>query len=268
MQPGSAMPSRERRRLQAQELQAGQVTWQRSADALAEGFLFPQSRWWDGVTSTPRHLLVPRWFGWDEDRRYWELRDGPSDERAWLAAAYSAQTLVTRIGPVHADHAEPGRAYPGWPTSSSTFPELVIAMYRHACIYDGADVLDVGTGAGYGCGLLTRRLGAEHVTSIDVDPYLTSAAAQRLGDIGLRPAILTGDATARCGTFWTASATAGSLTVPSPFTAPRSASTPMAPATFNAANGTPPFRAPVSVANSGRRGLPLPGTPWPPSGNR
>jgi protein-L-isoaspartate O-methyltransferase len=172
------------------------VTWQRSAEALAAGFLFPQSRWWDAITSTPRHLLVPRWFDWDEDGMSWDLRDGPSNEPAWLESAYSDQTLVTRIGPVHADDAEPGLAYRGWPTSSSTLPGLAIAMYRHACIYDGADVLDVGTGAGYGCGLLTRRLGAEHVTSIDVDPYLTKVAVQRLGEIGLRPAILTIDATA------------------------------------------------------------------------
>ncbi|MGH3156777.1 MAG: methyltransferase domain-containing protein [Streptosporangiaceae bacterium] len=96
----------------------------------------------------------------------------------------------------HADHAQPGRPYPGWPTSSSTGPGLVVAMYRHAHIFDGADVLDVGTGTGYGCALLTRRLGAEHVTSIDVDPYLTRVAAERLDTIGLDPAILTADATA------------------------------------------------------------------------
>jgi SAM-dependent methyltransferase len=67
-------------------------------------------------------------------------------------------------------------------------------MYRHGRIYDGADVLDVGTGCGYGAALLTRRLGARHVTSIDVDPYLTSTATQRLGSFGAHPVILTIDA--------------------------------------------------------------------------
>jgi SAM-dependent methyltransferase len=69
-------------------------------------------------------------------------------------------------------------------------------MYRHARIYDGADVLDVGTGSGYGAALLSRRLGAEHVTSIDVDPYLTSIAAERLAEAGVSPALVTADATA------------------------------------------------------------------------
>jgi|ERR1022692_13479 protein-L-isoaspartate O-methyltransferase len=169
--------------------------WESRARALAETIVYPQSRWQDAVVSTPRHLLVPRWFERGQETNRWELRDGPSDQGAWLDAAYGAgQTLVTRVGPVHADQAEPGTSCQGWPTSSSTLPYLVIAMYRHARIYDGADVLDVGTGPGYGCALLTRRLGAEHVTSIDVDPYLTSTATARLADCGLHPQILTCDA--------------------------------------------------------------------------
>ncbi len=169
--------------------------WENRARKMAETIVHPQSRWRDAIVSTPRHLLVPRWFEHNEETSRWEPRDGPADQDAWLDAAYDArQTLVTRVGPVHADHAGPGTAPHGWPTSSSTLPHLVIDMYRHARIYDGADVLDVGTGPGYGCALLTRRLGAGHVTSIDVDPYLTSAAADRLGRLGLHPRILTRDA--------------------------------------------------------------------------
>jgi protein-L-isoaspartate O-methyltransferase len=158
--------------------------------------VYPQSRWRSAVAATPRHQLIPRWFDWDDKAEGWELHDGARDEQGWMAAAYSGQTLVTRAGPVHADYAQPGKIYPGWPTSSSTGPALVVAMYRHAHIFDGADVLDVGTGTGYGCALLARRLGAKRVTSIDVDPYLTRIAAERLDAIGIRPTILTADATA------------------------------------------------------------------------
>lgn len=171
--------------------------WKNRTTTLAETAVYPQSRWWDAMVSTPRHLLVPRWFEHNPQASRWELHDGSSEPDIWLDAAYDAgKTLVTRVGPVHADHAEPGKGYKGWPTSSATLPHLVIAMYRHARIYDGADVLDVGTGPGYGCALLAHRLGAEHVTSIDVDPYLTAIATARLAEFGLHPKILAHDACA------------------------------------------------------------------------
>jgi len=149
------------------------------------------------VRSVPRHLLVPRWFTGSPDGQAWEVRDGPSGEAAWLDAAYDGSvTLVTRIGTVHADHAEPGARYEGRPASSATLPRLVLDMYRRARLFDGADVLDVGTGSGYGTALLATRLGDQRVTSIDIDPYLTTAAASRLDGIGLHPRILACDAAA------------------------------------------------------------------------
>ena len=81
------------------------------------------------------------------------------------------------------------------PTSSATLPGLIVQMLRHAHLYDGADVLEVGTGSGYGCAVLAHRLGGQHVTSVDVDAYLTEVAAERLAGIGLRPQLMTCDAT-------------------------------------------------------------------------
>jgi SAM-dependent methyltransferase len=60
---------------------------------------------------------------------------------------------------------------------------------------EGVDLLDVGTGAGGLTAYAARRLGAEHVTSIDVDPYLVDAAHDRLAAMGLRPTFATVDAT-------------------------------------------------------------------------
>jgi len=68
-------------------------------------------------------------------------------------------------------------------------------MLRHALITDGMDVLDVGTGSGYGCAVLAKRLGPQRVTSLDVDEYLTKAATERLDSIGLHPEMVTCDAT-------------------------------------------------------------------------
>ncbi|MGH3373195.1 MAG: methyltransferase domain-containing protein, partial [Actinoallomurus sp.] len=165
------------------------MDWQNHAQRLASRVTDPASRWNQPVATVPRHTFVPRWW---ENR---ELRVGSSDEQAWMTAAYSDQTLVTRLGPLHADHASAGDRPGGRPTSSATLPSLVVRMYRHARLFDGAEILDVGTGSGYGCALLASRFGDERVTSIDVDPYLTKVAAERLDAVGLHPRVETLDAT-------------------------------------------------------------------------
>ena len=164
------------------------MDWESHARRLADRVADPVSRWHEPIATTPRHLLVPQWW----DRRH--LQVGSSDVQEWMRAAYSDQTLVTRLGPLHADHAEPSDRPEGRPTSSATLPSLVVRMYRHARLFDGADVLDVGTGSGYGCALLAKRFG-KGVTSVDVDPYLVKVAAERLDAIGLHPRIEAVDAT-------------------------------------------------------------------------
>ncbi|TLP62142.1 methyltransferase domain-containing protein [Microbispora triticiradicis] len=176
------------------------MTWEQHAARLAADVTRPASRWRGPVATTPRQLFVPRW--WEHRGGLWTLRDGPADEREWLKAAFSDVSLVTRVGSSHADHAT-GEDHPaGLPTSSSTLPGLAVRMYQHADIQDGVDVLDVGVGSGYGAALLTRRLGDRHVTSVDLDAYLTEAATERLDRIGLHPRVVTCDATGPLpGTF-------------------------------------------------------------------
>jgi protein-L-isoaspartate O-methyltransferase len=165
------------------------MDWEPHAKQLADEVTDSVSRWREPIAATPRHVFVPRWW---QGRT---LCDGPSDEQRWMGAAYSDRTLVTMRGPLHADHADPEDRPKGRPTSSATLPSLLIQMFRHARLFDGAKALDVGTGSGYGCALLARLLGDDCVTSIDVDPYLTKAAAQRLGAVGRHPQVITGDAT-------------------------------------------------------------------------
>ncbi|MFF4988246.1 methyltransferase domain-containing protein [Streptosporangium saharense] len=173
------------------------MNWQPRATWLAAAAVPRGSRWRGPVASTPRHLFVPRW--WDTPAgtysRTWDLHDGPSDTEAWMDTAYEDQTIVTQVAGVHADHAEAGAVIKGQPTSSSTLPGLVVQMFHHAEIYDGADVLDVATGSGYSAALLAGHLGDDRVTSVDVDPYLVEAAAVRLDAVGLRPKVLATDAT-------------------------------------------------------------------------
>ncbi|MBT2397940.1 methyltransferase domain-containing protein [Streptomyces sp. ISL-100] len=170
------------------------MDWQEHAARLAAEVTGPVSRWREPVASVPRHELVPRWWT-RADGGGWVLHDGPSAPDDWTRAAYSDTSLVTSVGGLHADHAKPDDRPEGLPTSSATHPGLVVRMLRHACITDSLELLGVGTGAGGLTAYAARRLGASRVTSVDVDRYLTEAAAERLERMGLRPQFVACDAT-------------------------------------------------------------------------
>lgn len=172
------------------------LDWQPYAEALADKVAAEAPELREAVASVPRHVLVPRW--WTSSREVpggWDLHDGPSDTRAWLNTTYSDTTLVTRAGLLHADHATAGQQGQGEPTSSSTLPGLIITMFRLLGVRRGMTVVDVASGSGYSGGLLARVLGDESVLSVDVDPYLTQAAAERLSALGIRPRFEAVDAT-------------------------------------------------------------------------
>lgn len=169
------------------------MMWRERSARLAEEITHPGSRWWLPVMETPRHVLVPRYF--IAGAKGWMAVESGADRKAWSRAPYKDVTLVTRVGPVHADHADPGQTVTGHPTSSSTLPSLVLTMLRHGRHQDGARVLIVGTGTGYSTALACRLLGSRQVTTLDVDPYLGEAAAERLERIGHAPTVVTGDAT-------------------------------------------------------------------------
>ncbi|MEU2867732.1 protein-L-isoaspartate(D-aspartate) O-methyltransferase [Streptomyces olivoreticuli] len=172
------------------------LDWQPHAASLADAVAADVPAWRDAVASTPRHLLVPRWWNRSQDvPGGWTLSDGSASPQEWMNAAYSDTTLVTRAGALHADHAGEGQTGNGEPTSSSTMPGLVITMLRLLDAQPGMTAVDVATGSGYSAALLSHALGSDAVLSVDVDPYLTEAAGQRLAALGIRPRIETVDAT-------------------------------------------------------------------------
>ncbi|MFI8346642.1 methyltransferase domain-containing protein [Streptomyces sp. NPDC085596] len=168
------------------------VDWKPYAAGLAAEATHPGSRWWEPLHATPRHVFVPRWY--TADAGGWTCVDGPADEKAWVEAAFTDATLVTRVGAVHADDVPGGHRVTGRPTSSSTLPGLVVSMLEHARLVPGHRVLDLATGSGYSAALACHLLGDELVTTLDIDPYLTEAAAERLDLVGHRPQVITGDA--------------------------------------------------------------------------
>ncbi|MET7762407.1 methyltransferase domain-containing protein [Streptomyces sp. NPDC005393] len=170
------------------------MDWEQHATQLADQVTDPVSRWREPIASVPRHELVPRWWEHDGEGR-WILRDGASVPGAWMRTAYSDMSLITRVGALHADHAEPSDRTEGRPTSSATHPGLVVRMLRHGRLTDGMDLLDIGTGAGGLAAYASRRFGDHNVTSVDIDQYLCDAARARLAAMGLHPMIYTQDAT-------------------------------------------------------------------------
>ncbi|MFE6496296.1 methyltransferase domain-containing protein [Streptomyces sp. NPDC057748] len=164
--------------------------WDAHAARMADATVRPESRWHGPLAAVPRHLFVPRWWTPGEQDGTWvyELCDGAGDPDTWMSRAYdNSLSVITRVGPHHADHAAPGTVVPEtWPTSSATLPALVVKMYQHAFLADDSRLL-VTCGSGYGTALACRRLGDEHVTSVDVDPYLVHAARDRLAATGHRP---------------------------------------------------------------------------------
>jgi len=172
------------------------MDWESAARGLAaETVIRPESRWYQALATTPRHLFVPRWWTRTtstDGEDLWELRDSGDDTDTWLRDTYADTTLVTRVGTHHADHAQRGQTLPRGrdrrSTSSSTLPALLLLMYRAAFVTDASRLL-VTTGSGYGTALACVRLGQERVTSVDVDPYLVKAARERLAAAGHHPRV-------------------------------------------------------------------------------
>jgi protein-L-isoaspartate(D-aspartate) O-methyltransferase len=147
------------------------------AAALVNSGDLHDARWAAAVVAIPRHLLVPKAYEQQSDGSWVETNTAGEG----LKLAYSTTTLVTGID-------QNGHA-----VSSSTKPDLMVRMLETLDIRDGHRVLEIGTGTGYNAALLTHRLGAGHVFSIDVDAELLATARQRLAAIGCQPQLAARD---------------------------------------------------------------------------
>ncbi|WUD72101.1 protein-L-isoaspartate(D-aspartate) O-methyltransferase [Streptomyces sp. NBC_00510] len=114
----------------------------------------------------------------------------PGDE-GWLSGCYSDVSLVTQIAGTIVPGDIRGQVF-RQPTSSST-AGLVVRMLEDLEVEVGMRVLEIGTGTGYCTALLCHRLGDDLVTSVEVDPAVTVAAATTLATLGHAPDLITGD---------------------------------------------------------------------------
>ncbi|WP_274565104.1 protein-L-isoaspartate O-methyltransferase family protein [Streptomyces spiramyceticus] len=114
------------------------------------------------------------------------------DPDAWHGYADTDTPIVTQWDDgAHAGE-EPGRVA----TSSASMPSVVFSMLRELDIDHGMRVLDAGTGTGETAALLAHRAGPGYVTTAEVDPGVSRAAAGRLRALGLHADAVVGDALA------------------------------------------------------------------------
>ncbi|MGH3567581.1 MAG: methyltransferase domain-containing protein [Pseudonocardia sp.] len=149
--------------------------------------------WATAVAGVPRHEFVPSYYRQDTSTRpaTWQrvaLSD-PHERETWLEQVYSDTTLVTAV----ADYTGRGVQIP---VSSSTKPDLMVRMLEELDVVEGHRVLEIGTGTGYNAALLSHRLGAQNVYSVDVDADLVTTARYRLAAVGYRPTLAAVDGTA------------------------------------------------------------------------
>ncbi|MGW2018111.1 methyltransferase domain-containing protein [Streptomyces sp. NPDC001927] len=144
--------------------------------------------WEEAFWAVPRRRFLPErvWLGEDL-----HPCDRSTDPGGWMSAAYADDSVVTQINDGHAPAVSES-----WASSSASAPSIVFRMLGMLDVKSGHKVLEVGTGTGWNAGLLAHRLGADNVTTVEVDPVLAVQAALNLKKVGLEPEAICGDGAA------------------------------------------------------------------------
>jgi protein-L-isoaspartate(D-aspartate) O-methyltransferase len=163
----------------------------RLADQLAHAGNLTDPRWRQALHDVPRHLFIPDVALADPNDQ--EPNEYPVDRAAdperWWAAVYSDTVLVTQVDDGRGDVT----AGQGSASSSNSAPGVVVPMLEQLQLHDHHRVLDVGTGTGWTAALLSWRLGAGNVTTVEIDPGLAEQAQKNLQAAGYQPGLATGD---------------------------------------------------------------------------
>ncbi|MFJ3214631.1 rRNA adenine N-6-methyltransferase family protein [Kitasatospora sp. NPDC086801] len=140
--------------------------------------------WESALYAVPRHRFLPDLIWSADDLTPCRRTDDPA---GWWAAAYAENPVVTQVNDGQETDDDPV------PTSSLSDPSIVLRMLEMLELRPGMKVLEIGTGPGWNCGLLSHRLGSDLVTSIEVDPAVTARARATLHELGLSPVVVCGD---------------------------------------------------------------------------
>jgi protein-L-isoaspartate(D-aspartate) O-methyltransferase len=158
-------------------------------DLTSSGVLDPP--WRKAFLAVPRHAFIPDTI-WRQRRRELMPFHRADDPDRWLQLTYApTQVLITQV-----DDGNPvGPGLIGDRISSSASQPNVVALMLAALDADsGMTVCEIGTGTGYNAALLAHRLGAQNVTTIEVDAALAASAHVALADAGYGGVtVVTGD---------------------------------------------------------------------------
>ncbi|PSL00558.1 protein-L-isoaspartate(D-aspartate) O-methyltransferase [Murinocardiopsis flavida] len=147
-------------------------------------------QWEAAFVAVPRHAFLPD-VVWENDADGWLSPVGREDSR-WRSWAYSDVPIVTQVDDGEPEGAD-GRGRLA--TSSASQPLMVLTMLEALEVYGGARVLEIGTATGFNAALLSERLGAEHVTTIEIDAALAEQGRANLHRVGFSPSTVVGDGT-------------------------------------------------------------------------
>ncbi|MFD7652975.1 methyltransferase domain-containing protein [Actinosynnema sp. NPDC059797] len=161
-------------------------------DSLTASGVLRDPRWIEAFRQVPRHVFLPGFFVQRPDGTWAAVT---ADHPDHLSLVYRNQVCVTQLnGNDDAwEQALAGQPATGIPTSSSSMPAIMAIMLEALDVAPGSRVLEIGAGTGYNAALLTHVLGAENVTSIDVDPAVLARASAHLAAAGFHPACVLGD---------------------------------------------------------------------------
>jgi methyltransferase of ATP-grasp peptide maturase system len=148
--------------------------------------------WRHAFAAVPREVFVPYFFQPRRDRPGWRLVEANQE---WRESVYTDEALVTQMNgdETAVDLARHDGLVEGQPTSSSSAPTLMASMLEALGVETGMRVLEIGTGTGYNAALLSHRLGAGQVTTVEIDPELTANARARLAEAGYTPTVICAD---------------------------------------------------------------------------
>jgi methyltransferase of ATP-grasp peptide maturase system len=167
--------------------------WAGRAAALAQELVaagkLSSPEWRRAVLEVPRHVFVPAYYVHRDGGMVAADATGEQGRAQWLDTVYSNTALVTKL-------AQDTDGTPPVFLSSSSTPGLMTRMLEALDVHDGQRVLEIGTGTGYNAALLSHRLGAPNVFSLDVEPDLVDLARIRLAELGYHPTLIAGDGAA------------------------------------------------------------------------